>query len=57
MDGHALSFLFYGRQDTKSLGKRPRFSKILSNTSSFTCPRVNAGLALKGNRLYVPSSP
>jgi hypothetical protein len=48
-------FLFYGKQDTKSLGKRPRFDKTLSNTSAFTCPRGNAGLALRGNKLYAPS--
>jgi hypothetical protein len=53
----AFSFLFYRKQDkdTMSLGKRPRFSKTLSNTSAFICPRGNAGLALRGNRLLVPS--
>jgi hypothetical protein len=55
--GHAFSFLFYVKQDTKSLGKRPRFVKTLSNTSAFTCPRGNTGSALRGNRLYVPSLP
>jgi hypothetical protein len=55
--GHAFSFLFYRRQDTKSLGKRPRIAKTLSNNLAFTCPRSNAGLALRGNRLYVPSQP
>jgi hypothetical protein len=55
--GHTFSFFFYGRQDAKSLGKRSRFVKTLSNTSAFTCPRINAGLSLKGNRLYVPSQP
>jgi hypothetical protein len=47
-------FLFYGRQNTNSLGKRPRFTKILSNTSDFTCHRHNAGFAPRGNRLSVP---
>jgi hypothetical protein len=37
--------------------KRPRLAKTLSNTLAFTCPRGNAGLALRGNRLYVPSQP
>jgi hypothetical protein len=52
--GLAFSFLFYGRQDTKSLRKRPRFAKTLSNTLAFTCPRGNVVSALRGNRLYVP---
>jgi hypothetical protein len=34
-----------------------RFAKTLSNTLTFTCPRGKAGLALRGNRLYVPSQP
>jgi hypothetical protein len=55
--GHTFSFLFYVRQDTKSLGKRPRFAKTLSNTSAFTCPRGNAVSALRGNKLYVPFQP
>jgi hypothetical protein len=55
--GCAFSFLFYEKQDTKSLGKRPRFAKTLSNTSAFTCPRGNAGSALTGIRLYVPFQP
>jgi hypothetical protein len=45
--GYTFSFLFYGRQHTKSLGKRPRFSKTPSNTSAFTCPRDNESLALR----------
>jgi hypothetical protein len=57
MEGHAFSFLFYGRQNTKSLGKRPRFAKTLSNILAFTCPKGNASSALRGNRLYVPSQP
>jgi hypothetical protein len=48
------SFLFYGRQETKSLRKRLRFAKTWSNTSSFNCCRDSAGSALRGNRLYVP---
>jgi hypothetical protein len=47
------SFLFYGRQDTKSLGKRPRFAKTLSNTLAFTCPGGNA--TLRRDRLPVQS--
>jgi hypothetical protein len=53
--GHTFSFLFNGRQDRRSLEKRPRFAKTLSNTSAFTCPRGNAVSALRENRLYVPS--
>jgi hypothetical protein len=45
------------KQDTKFLGKRPRFAKSLSNTLAFTCPSGNTGAALRGNRLYVPSLP
>jgi hypothetical protein len=55
--GLACSFLFYGRRDKNSLGKRPKFAKTLSNTSAFICPRGNAGSALRGNRLSVPSQP
>jgi hypothetical protein len=55
--GCTFSFVFYGKQNKKSLGKRPRFSKMLSNASAFTCSRGNAGLALRENRLYVPSQP
>jgi hypothetical protein len=55
--GLASSFLFYERQNAKSLGKRPRFAKTLSNTSDFNCSRGNAGSVLGGNRLYVPSQP
>jgi hypothetical protein len=55
MERTHLLLLFYGRQDTKSLGKGPRFAKTLSNTSAFTCPRGNTGSALRGSRLYVPS--
>jgi hypothetical protein len=53
--GYTFFFLFYGKQVTKSLEKRPRFAKTLPNTLAFTCPRGNAGSALRGNRLYVPS--
>jgi hypothetical protein len=55
--GHAFSFLFYGSQDTKFLGKSPRFAKALSDTLASTCPRGYASSALRGNRLYVPSQP
>jgi hypothetical protein len=55
--GHTFSFLFYGRQDTKSASKRPKFAKTLPNTLAFTCPRGNAGSALRRNRIYVPSQP
>jgi hypothetical protein len=55
--GCAFSFLFYGRQDTKSVVKRPRFAKTLSNTLTFTCSWGNIGSSLKGNRLYVPYLP
>jgi hypothetical protein len=48
-EGYIFSFLFYGRQDTKSLGKRLQFAKTLSNTLAFTCSRGNAGSALRGN--------
>jgi hypothetical protein len=41
----------------KSLGKRPRFAKTLSNTLAFTSPRDNAGSTLRGNRLYVLFQP
>jgi hypothetical protein len=49
LKGFTSFFLFYGRQDTKPLGKMYRFAKTLSNTSPFTCPKVNAGLALRRN--------
>jgi hypothetical protein len=39
----ATFFLFYGRQDTKSLGKKAEFPKTLSNILAFTCPRGNSG--------------
>jgi hypothetical protein len=55
--GLASFFLLYGRQDTKSLGKRPRFSKKPSNTLVFTCHRDSAGLAPRENKLSVPSGP
>jgi hypothetical protein len=55
--GHIFSFLFYGRQVIKSLGKWPRFSKALSNTLASTYPKGNTSSALKGNRLCVPSQP
>jgi hypothetical protein len=50
-------FLFYERQDTKSPGKKLRFSKALSNTMAFTCSRDSAGLALRGNKLFVLFQP
>jgi hypothetical protein len=53
--GFASFFLFYGRQNTQSLGKRPRFAKALSSTVAFTCSMGNAGSALRGNRLSVLS--
>jgi hypothetical protein len=43
--GLSSFFLFYGRQDIKSLGKRPTFAKTLSNTSAFTCHRGNGRLS------------
>jgi hypothetical protein len=41
----------------KSVGKRPRFAKTLSNISAFTCPRDSVGSPLRRNRLDVPSQP
>jgi hypothetical protein len=35
--------------------KVSRKKKTLSITSAFTCPRSNAGLSLRGNRMSVPS--
>jgi hypothetical protein len=55
--GHTFSFLFYGKQVIKSLGKKPRFAKALSNPLASTYPRGNASLALRGNRLYVHLRP
>jgi hypothetical protein len=60
MEGtHLLLCLLWeaGYKDTRSLEKRPKFAKTLSNTSAFICPRGNAGLALRENRLYVPFQP
>jgi hypothetical protein len=55
--GLASSFLVYESQDKKSLGKRPRFAKTLSDTSVFTSARGNVDSAFRGNRLSVPSQP
>jgi hypothetical protein len=57
MEGTHLLLSLYGRQDTKSLGKSPRFAKTRSNTSAFTCLRGNTFSALRGNRLSVLSQP
>jgi hypothetical protein len=55
--GDSTHFLFYGRHDTKSLGKSLKFVKTLSNTLAFTCCRDSPGLASRGNRLSVPFQP
>jgi hypothetical protein len=47
-------FLFYGRKDTKSLGKNLRFAKTPSNTSDFTYCKDSTSSAPRGNRLSVP---
>jgi hypothetical protein len=46
-------YLFYGRQGSKFLGRKPRFAKTPSNTSAFTCHKGNTDLALRGNMLSV----
>jgi hypothetical protein len=57
IEGTYLLLFLFGRQGTKSLGKKPIFAKTLSNTLAFTCCRDRAGLALRGNKLSVHSSP
>jgi hypothetical protein len=53
----ASFFLFYEIHDIKSLRKRLRFAKTLSNTSAFTCLRDSAGSAPRGHRLFVLFQP
>jgi hypothetical protein len=40
---------FCERQDIRFPERKPRFAKILSNTSGFTCHKDNTDWALRGN--------
>jgi hypothetical protein len=48
---------FCGKQDIRFPKRKPRFSRILSNTLGFTCHKDNIDWALRGNRLSVPFQP
>jgi hypothetical protein len=54
---HLLLSPFCGRQDIRFPERKPRFVKILSNTSGFTCHKDNIHWALRGNRLFFPFQP
>jgi hypothetical protein len=57
MEGTCLLFSLLWETRYRVSRKRPKFAKTLSNTSAFTYPRGNTGLALRENRLSVASQP
>jgi hypothetical protein len=52
-----LASSIYGRQDIRFYERKPRFARILSNISGFTCHKDNTDWSLRGNRPSVPFWP
>jgi hypothetical protein len=48
---------FCERQDIRFPKRKPRFARILSNTSGFTCHKDNIDWALREHRLSLPFHP
>jgi hypothetical protein len=57
MEGTYLLPYLLWKAGYKVSQKKFRFSRILSNTLSFTCQKDNMEWALRGNRLSVPFQP